>query len=234
MPNDRILDRKVHFDDQSRNFPIRRQLGKPKPLMKRIWKPGLNVLDQGQEGQCVIFGWGAELAASPHRYDINDKWCRQHWPIVVAKDREMGNDYSDGASVLAGAKAMQMLGNVKSYYWGFGIDDVLQTLSRRGPVVLGVNWYSSMYETDERGLVRAEGSLVGGHCILAHGVWPNHPEFKEDVVVWINSWGSDYGIRGRGYVPVETLDRLLREDGEACIPTDRPVASRKAEPQDGD
>ena len=112
MSNGRILDRKPYFDDQSWNYPVRRQLGRSQPLRKRVWKPGLNILDQGEEGQCVIFGWGAELAASPHRYDISDTWCRQHWPLVQAKDREMGNDWTDGASVLAGAKTMQMLGNV--------------------------------------------------------------------------------------------------------------------------
>jgi hypothetical protein len=234
MPDYPILDRQVHFDDASRNYGIMRQLGAPRKLNKRIWKPGLSPLDQGREGQCVIFGWGAELAASPHRYEIDSQWCRLHWPLVQAKDREMGNDFSDGASVLAGAKTMQMLGNVKSYYWGFGINDVLQTLSRRGPVILGINWYASMYETDELGLVTVEGNRVGGHCILANGIWPNHPLFKEDVVVWTNSWGSDYGINGRGYIPVESLSRLLREDGEACIPTDRPVRTHKVEPYDGD
>jgi hypothetical protein len=146
----------------------------------------------------------------------------------------MGNDWADGASVLAGAKAMSMLGNIKSYYWAFGIDDVLQNLSRRGPVLLGIPWYDGMYDTSELGLVKVEGRLVGGHCILANGIWPNHPLFKEDVVVWTNSWGSDYGINGRGYVTVESLDRLLREDGEACVPTDRPVRERKVEPYDGD
>ena len=234
MPDYPIMDRKVHFDDASRNFPVRRQLGESQPLRKRVWKPGLSPLDQGEEGRCVIFGWGGELAASPHRYTINNKWCRQHWPLVQAKDREMGNVWTDGASVLAGAKVMSMLGNVTSYHWGFGIDDVLQNLSRRGPVVLGINWYAGMYETDELGLVRTEGKLVGGHCILANGIWPKHPLFKEDVVVWTNSWGSSYGINGRGFIPVESLDRLLKEDGEACIPTDRPVREHKVEPYDGD
>jgi hypothetical protein len=234
MPSQPILDRKVYFDDRSREYGVRRFLGDSRPLKKRIWKPGLEILDQGSEGRCVIFGWGQELATSPHRYAISDEWCNQHWPLVVAQDRAMGNDFSDGASVLAGAKTMRMLGNVKSYHWGFGIDDVLQNLSRRGPVVLGINWYASMYETNELGLVRVEGELVGGHCILANGIWPKHPLFKEDVVVWTNSWGSDYGINGRGYVTVESLDRLLREDGEACIPTDRPVRQSKVEPYDGD
>jgi len=223
MPDYPILDRKVFFDNQSRSYGVRNLLGDSKPLKKRVWNPGVNVLDQGREGRCVAFGWGNELASTPHRYDINTEWCNQHWPLIVAKDREMGNDFSDGASVLAGAKTMQMLGNVKSYHWGFGIDDVLQHLSRRGPVVLGINWYASMYSTRSDGLVTVEGDRVGGHCILAYGVWPKHPLFRTDVVLWINSWGPKYGINGRGYVPTDSLSRLLKEDGEACMATDRPV-----------
>jgi hypothetical protein len=227
MPDYPVLDRRVFYDEASKGYRIRKVIGDSIPLKKRIWKPGPNVLDQGREGRCVIFGWGNELAASPHRYKITDEWCNQHWPLVVAKDREMGNDYPDGASVLAGAKTMQMLGNVKSYYWGFGIDDVLQYISRRGPVVLGINWYSSMYETDNLGLVTVEGELVGGHCILAHGVWPKHPLFETDVVVWTNSWGSTYGINGVGYIPTVTLSRLLKEDGEACMPMDQSIRGKR-------
>jgi hypothetical protein len=223
MPDYPILDRKVSLDEKSKGYKARKLIGDSVPLKKRVWRPGYNFLNQGKEGRCVVFGWGNELAATPHRYDINDEWCNQHWPLVVSKDREMGNDYPDGASVLAGAKAMQMLGNVKSYYWGFGIDDVLQYLSRRGPVLLGINWYSSMYETNNLGLVTVDGELVGGHCILASGVWPKHPLFQTDVVVLTNSWGQTYGINGRGYIPTVTLSRLLKEDGEACMAMDRPM-----------
>src|SRR5690242_15988094 len=95
MPSFPVCDRKVYFDSQSRDYPIRRMLGPSKPLSKRVWQPIRSPLDQGREGRCVIFGWGGELAASPHRYNITDQWCNQHWPLVQAKDREMGNDWSD-------------------------------------------------------------------------------------------------------------------------------------------
>lgn len=218
-----ILDRQPHFDEESRNYSIRRLLGGSLPLRKRLWAPGRNVLDQGQEGRCVVFGWGNELAASPNRYNVDTKWCNDHWPMVQDEDHKMGNFWDDGASVLAGAKAMQRTGALNHYAWAFGIDDVLQTLMRRGPVVLGINWYSSMYRTNSDGLVNVSGNIVGGHCILANGIWPRHPVFGTDVVVWTNSWGPEYGINGRGYITVSDLDRLLRENGEAVIPTDTRV-----------
>lgn len=234
MPDYPKLDRRVHFDNQSRSFSVRQFLGDSIPLRKRMWKPGDVILDQGKEGRCVVFGWGGELSASPHRYEINDEWCNQHWPLVVAQDRAMGNDYPDGASVLAGAKTMQMLGDVRSYYWGFGLDDVLQNLCRRGPVVLGTNWRDSMYTTQGNGFIDISGKTVGGHCYLACGVWPNHPLYDADVVAIINSWGPDWGINGRGFMKTSDLGILLHEDGEACIPIDRPVRSVQKEEYSGD
>jgi hypothetical protein len=146
----------------------------------------------------------------------------------------MGNDFPEGASVLAGARVLRDLGDIKSYRWGFGLDDVLQTLSRRGPVVLGINWTDSMYSTDDHGLIEISGPVVGGHCILASGIWPNHPFFKDDVVALINSWGSSWGINGRGFLRTSDLDSLLRENGEACIPVDLAPNRRKREASNGD
>lgn len=222
MPELPVLNRIPHFDEASRQYPIRRLLGEPIQKTKRVWTPRMLPLDQGREGRCVIFGWGAELACTPHRYVVTNDWCNQKWPLVQAEDRKMGNNWSDGASVLAGAKTMRNLGTVRYYGWGFGIQDVLQTLMRKGPVILGINWYESMYRTNRQGLVSVHGDLVGGHCIMANGYIPQHPTFGE-VVVWTNSWGSDYGVNGRGFIRVEDLTRLLREDGEACIPTDMPI-----------
>lgn len=222
MPELPVVNRIPFLHPANRSYPIRTLFDQPVPKRKRIWTPRKSPLDQGREGRCVIFGWGAELACTPHKYLVSDMWCNQMWPLVQAQDRAMGNHWSDGASVLAGAKAMRNDSKIRYYAWGFGIDDVRQTLIRKGPVVLGINWYESMYETTRDGLVRIYGPLVGGHCILANGYWPNHPTLGE-VVVWTNSWGPSYGINGRGFIRIADLDRLLREDGEACIPTDLPV-----------
>lgn len=222
MPEIPILDRKPYFDERSRDFAIRTLLKETKPLKRHVWTPKRIPLDQGREGRCVIFGWGGELACTPHKWPIDNSWCNQMWPKIQAEDRIMGNNWEDGASLLAGARVLRKTKHLNYYAWAFGIDDVLQTLMRKGPVILGVNWYEGMYRTNKYGLVELTGRLVGGHCILANGVIPNHQDMG-DVVVWTNSWGPNYGINGRGFIRVKDLEELLRQDGEACIPTDIPV-----------
>jgi len=111
---------------------------------------------------------------------------------------------------------------ITGYRWAFGINDVIDTLIVKGPVVLGINWHEDMYETQPDGLVTVGGRLVGGHAILAHGFWPGHPQHG-DVIVWTNSWGPSYGRNGTGYIRVADLDRLLQNNGEACVATDARV-----------
>ncbi len=215
------LDRIPHFDERSRHFPVRAVMPRTVERVKRIW-PVTDVsfpLDQGAEGACVGFGWSGELSADPVRFDTSNTTARELYEQARAIDRQMGNNWTEGASVLAGAKACVAQGKVGAYRWAFGIDDVIDTLVSTGPVVLGVNWHQSMYRTAAGGLVVVDGPIVGGHCILALGYWPAHPTHG-DVVVWLNSWGPGYGENGIGYISVAKLDQLLRAGGEACIATD--------------
>ena len=119
-------------------------------------------------------------------------------------------------------KACQRAKYFTKYGWCFGIDDTINWIIRRGPVVLGINWYESMYETTKQGLIMVDGPIAGGHAIMANGFWPAHPTFG-DILVLTNSWGRGWGLGGRGYLPIESAQRLLSEDGEVAAPTDFPL-----------
>jgi hypothetical protein len=90
MPDFPILDRKPHFDNESRNYAIRKLLGEPIEKHQRIWAPRAEgPLDQGKEGRCVAFGWAGELAATPQVYKLNDDWVNKvSWPLVQSADRK--------------------------------------------------------------------------------------------------------------------------------------------------
>jgi hypothetical protein len=165
----------------------------------------------------VGFGWSAELSVGPIFNRTNNDYAQAYYLAARAIDRAEKRYFPSGASVLAGAKVALQRGLISGYRWAFGIDDVIDTLVSKGPVVLGINWYESMYQTDLAGKVRMNGSLVGGHCILASGYIQDHPQWRGDWIQWVNSWGPSYGVNGVGYIAVPDLTALLKQNGEACI-----------------
>lgn len=225
ITSDVRLDRVTQFDERSRSYPVRAALQGVQRKEKR-WTPG-DVLDQGSEGACVGFGWSGELEASPVRVkNVDNSFARALYHRAQQLDEWPGEEY-EGTSVLAGAKACKELGMIESYRWAFGIDDLIDAVVGLGPAVLGINWYEGMYETRPSGLVEVTGNTVGGHCILITGY---HPKMRirgegwltrHEVLIWQNSWGTGYGRNGFGYVPVEGMEALLKDAGEACVPLSR-------------
>lgn len=215
-----ILDRIPSFDARSRTFPIRSLVSPTARIRKRVWTPRSEPLDQGPDGACVGFSWSHELAATPVRREVTVASAFQLYARAREFDQAMGNHWPAGASVLAGAKACKADGFISAYYWAFGIEDVIAALVAKGPVVLGINWYDSMFSTDHNGLIPVGGNFVGGHAILAYGYWPQHPKIGDDVIAVQQSWGPAYGLGGRAFFRVTDLARLLSESGEACVPRD--------------
>lgn len=211
-------------DDRSRAYAIRPLLpatvGPPK---KVIWLPPARSslpLDQGQEGECVGYGWSAELQVPPVEIPVHQQFARNLFLGARDVDRKAGRFFPEGATVLAGGMHCVRMGWVSEIRWCFGMVDLQDAVITRGPVVLGIPWKAGMYQTDADGLVWVNGESVGGHCILCIGYWPNHPKFG-NVYVLLNSWGRGWGINGIGYILENDLRRLLiDEQGEACIARD--------------
>ena len=224
----RKLDWRPRFDERSRNFPISAVVRKTVRRKNRLWKVG-PILDQGQEGACVGFGWTAEALATPVAVNLSKvkaRVPRQPQPFAqyvykFAKtiDEWEGEDY-DGTSVLAGAKAMQTFALLKEYRWAFSIDEMIDGLISKGPVVLGIPWYEGMYEAPN-GVLKVSGENVGGHCILAVGYTVSSQKLGGKPSVTLqNSWGKEWGINGLAEIEVSELEKLLK-DGEACMPISR-------------
>lgn len=220
------LDRLVQFDERSRAFPIRATVTQASPR-SYTWRVN-NWLDQGNEGACVGFGWGHELSARPVVVpNITDQFAKEriYW-AAQALDEWDGGSYPgaspvyEGTSVLAGAKAIQNLGYMTEYRWAFGLADLRMALGYKGPVVLGLNWYEGMMDTDKEGRISPTGEMVGGHCILAY----SNSEKSKRIRLW-NSWGHSWGQDGSCWISFDDLDKLLHEDGEACVPVRRSVTS---------
>lgn len=212
------LDRIPQFDQKSLNYPIRTLLNTIELKQRSYtWKAGPQ-LDQGQEGACVGFSWSGELGASPKMVKgIDNAFAINIYNRARQLDEWEGEDYS-GSSVLGGAKAVAEAGYMTEYRWALGLQDVVDTIGHFGPVVLGINWYEGMMTPDDKAYIHVTGDAVGGHAILARGV-----NFKQRRVTLRNSWGSDWGANGGCHISFDDLDRLLHEEGEACVPVKRLV-----------
>lgn len=221
---------KSRHDSRSKNYGIRSLLAsKQVKKQKVMWEEGV-VLDQGSEGACVGFAWMGELLAHPvppesqPTFEKGNRVAYEFYRRAQQIDEWPGEDY-DGTSVLAGAKVMRERGFILEFRWCFSIEDVRDTIISSGPVVVGVPWYSGMYETTKTGLVKISGEIVGGHALVITGYDPamRFGSKTYEVFRWRNSWNTDYGINGSGYIKAEDLLKLLRQQGEACVPIGRSV-----------
>jgi hypothetical protein len=213
--------RLIQFDDRSRNFPIRAQLTPLQATTPRsyTWRNPIR-LDQGSLGSCVGNAWAHELAAKPFPIPGVD----ERFAVDVYNQAQVIDGFDDtppeeGTSVLAGAKIISKMGFLLEYRWAFGLDDLILAVGWKGPAVIGVPWYDAMMSTDKRGYVHATGGIVGGHAILC-----NRVNIRDKFFGLSNSWGSWWGVKdswglgGACRISFADVDKLLHEQGEACIP----------------
>lgn len=205
------------FDERSRQYAARDSVFKAsQPLRSKIWiRP--RAWDQGAHPHCVGYACVGLLNTKPVSNQVPEVkrwWPNNGLPKYVYRQAQKvdwwpGENY-DGTSVLAGMKVLKRKQLIQEYRWAFGLEDTLKTLSQSGPVVIGVNWYTSMFNTDPDGFLSIDGRVEGGHAVELHGVC-----VKGGYVIGTNSWGRDWGDRGQFRLRFRDLERLLLEEGEA-------------------
>jgi hypothetical protein len=215
----RTFDRRVRFDERSRAYPIRALVRATTP---RSYTWGCAIyLDQGTEGACTGFAVTHEAAAKPVAVQgLSHSTAQRVYHRARQLDEYPGEDY-DGSSVLGAIKAAQELGWVGEYRWAFGIQDLRLAIGYKGPAVLGINWYEGMFSPNaDTNFISPTGALIGGHAILCNGY-----NASKDRFTLHNSWGKAWGRNGECFITGADLERLLHEQGEACIPVVRKVGA---------
>jgi hypothetical protein len=195
----------------------------------------VSIYDQGNEGACVGFGESILMSILNRRlYDAHWLYLQaqgiDEWPETPP---EAGTSLRAGFDILRGIGHRQLwAGNSKPpkieegivdvNRWLTTVDEVRTAISEGRPVVFGLNWYRSFFTPASRKRGRstehwiatgAWGRLDGGHCICAIGA----SDLRQAVKLR-NSWGKDYPPV---WIAYDKLARLLQEDGEAAIVTDR-------------
>lgn len=206
------LGRRISVDKRDRKFMMA-AVTPTSPLRRRYWWQNGTWLDQGQTGTCVGHAWAHWIEDGPRTWlgTIDPfKVYRDACALDTFTDNDDGN-LDSGTSVRAGAQALQAVGRVTSYHWAFDVSPVVDAVLTTGPVVVGTWWREAMSRPVD-GLVRVEGSKVGGHAYLINGVNLDTGKFRIK-----NSWGRSWGNRGYGWMKIDDMATLIADDGEACL-----------------
>lgn len=207
-------------DARDAAYPLRALVAPQAPLKTRYWHTG-PVLDQGETPECVGYGWRDWLNASP----IMDKPAAPPSADAIYQAAQQLDGMPlphDGSTVRAGAQVLQQHGRIAEYRWASGLQDVLQWLSQSGTVVVGTNWHEAMFTPDHEGVLHLGGGVAGGHCYLLIGL-----SVERRMARMLNSWGPNWGERGRAWLHWNDLEGLLADDGEAAAAIEQRVKAPK-------
>lgn len=224
-PNVAGFGRHVNHDLRSRQFAFDGRGVELKTVRHPRYIP---VLDQGNLGSCTgnagtgALGTGSLWATVPpgllsaNDPNFDEKFAVQLYSDATKIDSYTAGDYppddtgSDGLSI---AKVLKNRGLISGYQHTFTLSDALSALVT-GPVIIGVNWYNSMMNTDSNGFLNipAGASIAGGHEVVLDEI-----NVEKQYVGGTNSWSPLWGVAGRFKLAFSTFERLLKEDGDCTV-----------------
>ena len=222
-----LLKRYVHHDSKSRAFAYNTE---GLTLKNTVHHRNIPILNQGNVGSCTgNAGIGALSTDQYYSYAKNIKKYSldESGAVKLYSDAEVidGNGSyppnDNGSCGLSIAKALTNAGYITEYQHTFSLNDALLALTQH-PILVGVDWYDTMFNPDADGRVHPTGKIAGGHEIVARELDDTNKR------VWFdNSWGSSWGKMGRFYLTYEDFDKLLHQQGDVIvlIPKSNPAPS---------
>lgn len=198
--------------------------------------------NQGSGGACV--GWGESAMMSItnrfQRYQTTGQYVTYRYECQwLYKQAQLVDAFPDtppgeGTTLNAGGRILKTQGHrrvqngkvgpallehgISAYRWAVNHNEIRAAIFAGLAVAIGINWYNAfwapyMMDGDRWVDIPAGNKVSGGHCVCLYRMSDKRQAFS-----LMNSWGASYPPVWLGY---ETMDRLLHEDGEAMVITDR-------------
>lgn len=160
-------------------------------LTSVFWKSNLpEPLDQGNLGSCTGNASAQCVSTQPFSLKLTETNAVTIYSLATKLDSYAGayppND--TGSSGAAACKALVQLGYAKLCSNFVSYADALARVQSQ-PIIVGVNWYASMYSPNACGGLTVSGALDGGHEIEIVGYDVGNKR------IWLqNSWGNSWGV----------------------------------------
>jgi hypothetical protein len=215
-------------DPRDRMYALPKKPAAAKGVIRRTWaSPG--ILDQGNTSQCVVYSGDKYLTSRP----ITNKGFKTNadrarvYKEVQALDEWPGEDY-EGTSVRAFYKWLKSRGFISEYRWAFDCETVVNHVLGVGPVQMGTIWDESLSTPDRWGYIypNRDDADDSGHAWIIVGAdrEVRNPDGTHGRVTMVNSWGYEWGRKGRAFITFGNLDKLIKLDGEAAVASEIKVA----------
>lgn len=230
------LGRRPSSDPRNALHPMARTLAEPPPALPvpdlKTWTFLGDPLNQGSTGTCTGHAGAHMIHAAPisHRGFLNP-WNLYREAVLLDEYPDNDRDAAEtsdarlqaGSSGTGIAKALTKRGTITDYLWASEMRDANLWVLTRGPVMVGSNWYSSMFDPTREGFVKISpaAQVVGGHEWLIRGI-----DIRRGVALAVNSWGPEWNAHAEGkwvrspirpghfLVDFRTLEQLFHEDGD--------------------
>lgn len=209
--NGRVLNRVRSNDPRNGDYPIRRLLAAAHvPRTRKTWQTAYLHPDQGATPHCTDFeiviarlhssnGWH-RWRPKPNTVEAANTYAHGLYPRTQALDEFPDTPPEDGSSGTGAARAAKESGLISGFYHADTVEDVIDSVITHGPGGAGSDWTDGMFTPGANGIIRATGSVAGGHEYCITGYNPDY--FGLEVFKIFNSWGPGWGRNSVAYLPV--------------------------------